>query len=127
MDREEPHMMDLRVGAMIRRRRKELNKSQQDLARAIDVTFQQVQKYERGANRVSASKLYEISRFLEISVSYFFGEPFMASAAGSTDAEADLSIFLTTDDGLELVKYFPKLTPALRKRTVALIKTIVTE
>ncbi len=126
MDREAPHTMDLRVGAMIRRRRKELDKSQNDLAQAIRVTFQQVQKYERGTNRVSASKLYEISRFLETSVGYFFEEPF-GPGTGSTETDADALQLLTTEDGLELAKYFPKLAPALRKRAVALIKAIAIE
>jgi transcriptional regulator with XRE-family HTH domain len=60
-----PHIIDLTVGANIRRRRRAIRLSQEGLATAIGITFQQVQKYERGANRVNASMLYEISRILE--------------------------------------------------------------
>src|SRR5579884_660298 len=67
-----PNPVDLHVGARIRMRRKSLGVSQERLADSLGLTFQQVQKYERGANRVSASKLYEIARALQTSVAYFF-------------------------------------------------------
>lgn len=63
-ERKAPHVVDVAVGANIRNRRRKLKISQEALAAAIGLTFQQVQKYERGANRVSASMLYEISRVL---------------------------------------------------------------
>ena len=63
-ERKSPHVVDVAVGANIRNRRRKLKISQEALAAAIGLTFQQVQKYERGANRVSASMLYEISRVL---------------------------------------------------------------
>lgn len=68
----EPHAIDLHVGQQIRRRRRLLGISQEKLADNLGLTFQQVQKYERGANRVSASKLYEIGRSLQTSIQYFF-------------------------------------------------------
>mgnify|MGYP000016942872 CR=1 FL=1 len=64
MKRREPHVIDIAVGDNIRRRRRSLRISQEALAAAVNLTFQQIQKYERGANRVSASMLYEISRVL---------------------------------------------------------------
>ena len=67
-----PNPIDLHVGARIRMRRRLLGVSQERLAEALGLTFQQVQKYERGANRVSASKLYEIARTLQTPVTYFF-------------------------------------------------------
>src|SRR5262245_58044651 len=67
-----PHPVDRHVGLHIRMRRKELGLSQEKLADSLGLTFQQVQKYERGANRVSASKLWEIARALDISVAYFY-------------------------------------------------------
>jgi transcriptional regulator with XRE-family HTH domain len=67
-----PNPVDRHVGLRIRMRRKELGMSQERLADAIGLTFQQVQKYERAANRVSASKLWEMSRALSTSISYFF-------------------------------------------------------
>src|SRR5713226_5149805 len=67
-----PNPVDLHVGARIRLRRRMQGVSQEKLADALGLTFQQVQKYERGANRVSASKLYEIAAALHAPVSYFF-------------------------------------------------------
>src|ERR1700754_1555326 len=67
-----PHPVDRHVGLRIRMRRKELGISQERLAESLGLTFQQVQKYERAANRVSASKLFEIARALSTSVSYFY-------------------------------------------------------
>ena len=67
-----PHPVDRHVGLRVRMRRKEMGVSQEKLAEALGITFQQVQKYERGANRVSASKLWEIARALETPVAYFY-------------------------------------------------------
>ena len=64
--------VDIHVGKQIRLRRNFLGMTQQDLARRLDVTFQQVQKYERGANRVSASRLWDISQIMKTEISYFF-------------------------------------------------------
>src|SRR3954452_5745259 len=67
-----PHPVDRHVGLRIRMRRKEMGVSQERLAEALGITFQQVQKYERGANRVSASKLWDIAGALRTPVSYFY-------------------------------------------------------
>ena len=64
--------MDVHVGLRVRLRRKQLGLSQERLAEGLGLTFQQVQKYERGTNRISASKLFEISRILEVPIAYFF-------------------------------------------------------
>lgn len=71
-DERHPNPIDLYVGTKIRARRKVLGISQEKLADSLGLTFQQVQKYERGANRVSASKLYETAKTLQVSVSHFF-------------------------------------------------------
>jgi transcriptional regulator with XRE-family HTH domain len=67
-----PNPIDVHVGRRVRLRRKELGISQERLAVGLDLTFQQVQKYERGSNRVSASKLYEIARIMKVPVAFFF-------------------------------------------------------
>ena len=67
-----PNPIDIHVGLQVRLRRKALKISQEKLAEALGLTFQQVQKYERGANRISASKLYEIARALRVSIAWFF-------------------------------------------------------
>jgi transcriptional regulator with XRE-family HTH domain len=90
-----PDQIDQHVGARIRIRRKDLGVSQQGLAEGLGLTFQQVQKYERGSNRVSASKLYEIAALLEAPVAWFFdGLTESGSAQGERDA-ADTSSLLT--------------------------------
>jgi len=121
-----PHPVDRHVGLRIRMRRKELGISQERLADALGLTFQQVQKYERAANRVSASKLYEIASALNASVGYFYeglasAEEIEASTAQSLEAHA----FLLTPEGAELATLFPKLTRSrVRRKLVELVRAI---
>lgn len=124
-----PNPIDRHVGLRIRMRRKELGVSQEKLADSIGLTFQQVQKYERAANRVSASKLFEMARALHTSVNYFYE----GLAEGVTPAGAHLPKevvreFLTTQEGVELAAAFPKVEPArLRRKFLELIRTLVEE
>lgn len=67
-----PHPVDIHVGRVIRQRRREISMTQQGLAEQVGIKFQQVQKYETGANRVSASRLWQIAKALDVPVSYFF-------------------------------------------------------
>lgn len=86
---EEIHPVDLHVGSAIRVRRKAMRISQSDLADGLGVSFQQVQKYERGTNRVSASRLYDIGACLGVSVDYFFeGLPSNTNAPMTEDEQA---------------------------------------
>ncbi len=66
------HPVDLHVGARLRDRRAELGLTQASVAKAVGIRFQQIQKYERGANRVSASRLWELARVLDVGIDYFF-------------------------------------------------------
>src|SRR5580698_8757948 len=95
-----PNPIDLHVGARIRLRRRMQGVSQEKLADALGLTFQQVQKYERGANRVSASKLYEIAAALRAPVAYFFDGLANPAGAGGGQAgpsdEHDVHAFLMT-------------------------------
>src|SRR5271154_1993055 len=96
-----PNPVDLHVGARIRLRRRMQGVSQERLAEALGLTFQQVQKYERGANRVSASKLYEIARALHVPVGWFF-EGLSLDAEDSAEADSDVPCtrnFLASQDG----------------------------
>src|SRR3982750_545860 len=96
-----PHPVDIYVGARVKERRKALGISQEKLAEALGLTFQQVQKYERGANRVSASKLWEIARALKINVAYFYEgleEEMQGGLKGFMGAHAQA--FLLTPEGL---------------------------
>lgn len=113
-----PDPVDVQVGGRVRMRRKFLGLSQTDLAEKLELTFQQVQKYESGANRVSASKLYQTSLALRVPISYFFED---------LDAEADAPggspgfthrTFLGLDEGIALAAAFPRLKNPKHRRTV---------
>ena len=123
-----PNPVDLHVGARIRMRRKILGVSQERLADDLGLTFQQIQKYERGANRVSASKLYEIAKSLQSPVGYFF-EGLVDSAAGvSEGGEPFVHDFLMTDEGLELATVFPRISRAkVRRRILELVRSMADE
>ncbi len=126
-----PNPVDLHVGGRIRMRRRLLGVSQELLADDLGLTFQQVQKYERGANRVSASKLYEVAKSLQTSIGYFFdglNDPATAKADGVTDSGAELTIhdFLMTSEGLELAQLFPKIKKGgVRRRILDLARVMV--
>ncbi len=108
-----PHSTDVLVGTRLRARRKFLGISQTGVADALGLTFQQVQKYERGVNRISASKLYEIAKFLTVNVEYFF-EGLDETAA--QDLVADPMVVLgVTAGGPELAQAFLKMPERQRK------------
>src|SRR5919205_4612142 len=90
-----PNPIDVRVGARLRLRRNMLGLSQEKLGQAIGLTFQQVQKYERGANRIGASRLHELSRVLDVPVSFFFDDmdPVRAPAIPGGFAEPPAAAF----------------------------------
>ena len=116
---EGPHPVDRHVGLRIRMRRKEIGVSQERLAEALGITFQQVQKYERGANRVSASKLWEIAGALRTPIAYFY-EGLGDSDQGQRGASAQ--DFMLSSEGLELMAAFPRiLEPAVRRKLVELV------
>lgn len=101
-----PNPVDLHVGARIRLRRRTLGVSQEQLADALGLTFQQVQKYENGHNRVSASKLWDIARKLEVEVSWFFDglETSAASTAQPGDLRNPAIELVSASGGLEVAQ-----------------------
>lgn len=120
-----PHPVDRHVGLRIRMRRKELGISQEKLAEALGLTFQQVQKYERAANRISASKLWEVARALQTNVAYFYEGLEAAGALEGTNASANAHAFLLTPEGLELASLFPRLAPPrVRRKIVELVRAL---
>ncbi len=128
-----PNPVDRHVGLRIRLRRKELGISQERLAESIGLTFQQVQKYERGANRVGASRLFDLSRVLDVPVSFFFDDMDFRVAAASPaliaglDAEpqtAGLDV-MAKRETLELVRaYYRIANPDVRRRVYDLAKAL---
>ncbi|NBB14591.1 helix-turn-helix domain-containing protein [Caulobacter sp. SLTY] len=126
-----PAEVDLHVGRRIRQRRKALNVTQEALADALGLTFQQIQKYERGANRVSASKLYQVAAYLQTPVDYFFdglADPTAQATAGETGFDRAINDFLMSPEGLEMAALFVRIEkPALRRQLVQLMRAMVDE
>jgi transcriptional regulator with XRE-family HTH domain len=128
-----PNPVDLHVGGRVRMRRKLLGVSQEQLADSLGLTFQQVQKYERGANRVSASKLYEIAKTLQVPVSFFFdglADPMDGSDGDEVGQHAERVVqeFLTTPEGLELAEVFPKIGRGrVRRQVLDLVRAMAEE
>lgn len=116
-----PNPVDVYVGSRIRMRRNMLAMSQESLATSIRLTFQQVQKYEKGINRVGASRLQQIATALQVPPSFFFegvsGTP-DEKGAGSAPSPNYISEFLSTADGLALVKAFARIGNAKLRRTI---------
>lgn len=130
--RGRPNPVDVHVGARLRQRRTLLGLSQEKLADAIGLTFQQVQKYERGANRIGASRLHQLARVLEVPVSYFFEELTRSTAPGGSEqpgAAEDAVAFehdpMSRRETLELVRAYYRIpNERVRKRVFELIKAI---
>ncbi|MEO1612674.1 MAG: helix-turn-helix transcriptional regulator [Pseudomonadota bacterium] len=117
-----PNPIDVHVGARVRLRRLSLGVSQEKLGESLGLTFQQVQKYEKGANRIGASRLYAISRVLEIPVAYFF-EGLDQSENG--DGHAQQAEMLSTPEAIELNRSFARIEDgATRKRLADLVKSL---
>ncbi len=123
-----PDPIDKYVGSRIRMRRIMLGMSQEKLGDALGLTFQQIQKYEKGTNRVGASRLQQIADVLQVHVSFMFeGAPAGANSGGMGEAAspAYVSDFLATSDGLALTKAFTRLKDAkLRRSIVDLVEQI---
>ena len=128
-----PNPVDTHVGSRIRVRRKVAGLTQEDLAHALGLTFQQVQKYERGANRVSASKLFGIAGVLQVPVSYFFDglpqpQDMSRGDAPAEETEGAIRDFLNTSEGLELARRFPLIPKGrLRKQILELVRALSDE
>jgi transcriptional regulator with XRE-family HTH domain len=126
-----PNPTDKHVGARVRMRRMMLGMSQEKLGDALDLTFQQVQKYEKGANRIGASRLQQIAHILQVPVAFFFeGAPsvpgFQPNSLSEAPSPAYVSDFLATSDGLALTKAFMRIKDSkLRRRIVDLVEQIV--
>ena len=121
-----PNPIDKHVGSRVRMRRMMLGMSQSTLANGLDLTFQQVQKYEKGTNRISASRLQHISQILQLPVTFFFeGTPGQSKEKDDAPSLAYVTDFLATRNGLALTKAFMKIKDAkLRRNIVNLIEEI---
>ncbi len=132
MTKKAPNPIDKHVGSRVRMRRMMIGMSQEKLGEKLGITFQQIQKYEKGTNRVGASRLQQIATSLSVPPSFFFeGAPVPDGAeAGGGFSEpsspAYVSDFLATSDGLALTKAFMKIKdPKVRRRIVDLVESMV--
>lgn len=117
------HPVDVHVGKRIRHRRWLVGKTQQQLAEQVGIKFQQIQKYETGANRVSASRLWDIAEALDVPVSFFFegiGEPARDKSAGSS-IPADL---MGDKEALDLVRSYYAIPENQRRRLFELARVL---
>ncbi|MBZ4138364.1 helix-turn-helix transcriptional regulator [Agrobacterium sp. GD03638] len=120
---KQPNQIDIEVGSRIRLQRHLKGISQVAFGEALGVTFQQVQKYEKGTNRVSASRLSDVARILGQPVSYFFGNE---QGQHNVDQETgDVAQFVGSGEGLALNRYYTRITDArVRRKFLALVTTL---
>ncbi len=129
-----PNSMDAHVGSRVRLRRMMMGMSQEKLGEQMGLTFQQIQKYERGINRVSASRLYELARVLGVTVQFFFEEVHLGqdtvAQPGFAEPQPEGAIieFLGSRDGLELNRAFVRIRdPRVRRSIVDLVRALAGE
>lgn len=130
-----PHPIDIHVGRRLRQRRRLLGLTQEKLAHAVEIRFQQIQKYESGANRISASRLWSLARALDVSVSYFF-DGINGNGAGAEPkneygdrieygfAEAPAESVLEDKETIDLVRYYYQLNEEPRRRLLDLARAL---
>src|SRR5215471_14435728 len=120
-----PNPIDQHVGSRVRMRRLMLAMSQEKLGAALGLSFQQVQKYERGANRIGASRLQQLSHILQVPLEFFFEGAPNASAPHDSLSMAQIDDFVSDPDGLRLIEAFMRIDNAtLRLRIVMLMQEI---
>jgi transcriptional regulator with XRE-family HTH domain len=129
-EKKKPNPIDIHVGSRVRLRRTMLGMSQEKLGEHLGITFQQIQKYEKGANRIGASRLQQISSVLNTPVSFFFEDaPGMSATtpAGFAEAESTNYVvdFLSSSEGLQLNRAFVKIKDAkVRRKIVEMVKAL---
>lgn len=131
VDKKKPNPIDSHVGSRVRLRRMMLGMSQEKLGERLGITFQQIQKYEKGSNRIGASRLQHIASVLTVPVSFFFenapGHVGTAAHNGHGDSQStfDMVGFLSSSEGLQLNRAFVRIgDPKLRRRIVELVRAI---
>jgi transcriptional regulator with XRE-family HTH domain len=131
-NKKQPNPIDIHVGGRVRLRRMMLGMSQEKLGEQLGITFQQIQKYEKGTNRIGASRLQHIARVLTVPVSFFFED-----APGMTQPQAGMAEpksasyivdFLSSSEGIQLNKAFVRVKDAkVRRRIIDLVRAMAGE
>lgn len=132
MTKKSPNPIDKHVGSRVRMRRMMIGMSQEKLGENLGITFQQIQKYEKGTNRIGASRLQHIAQVLGVPVAFFFeGAPSPAGVAGGFSEDASpayVSDFLASSEGLALTRAFLKIADGkVRRRIVDLVEALAEE
>ncbi len=126
-----PNPVDLHVGTRVRLRRQVLKMSQEKLGDQLGVTFQQIQKYERGANRVGASRLWRMSQVLDVPVSFFYdglGNEMPATSFGENDQTPVVYEFINSTDGVSLAMAVSKIkNKAVRRQILELARSLAAD
>lgn len=128
-----PNPIDRHVGARVRMRRLVVRMSQERLGEALGITFQQIQKYEKGANRIGASRLQQIAKILGVPVEFFFdgapsGDVSLAVGFGEMPQPSLMSDFMATSEGVQLTRAFVKIAdPAVRRRVIDLVEALANQ
>ncbi|MBC8049169.1 MAG: helix-turn-helix transcriptional regulator [Chitinophagales bacterium] len=129
-----PNPVDIHVGSRVRLRRLVIGMSQEKLGEKMSLTFQQIQKYEKGTNRIGASRLFQLSQILDVPMSFFFEDapvrPGAQQQAGFAEAKTEtfLMDFLNTREGLELNRAFVKVSDAkIRRKIIDLVRSLSDE
>lgn len=132
-NKKKPNPIDVHVGSRIRLRRNMLGLSQEKLGENLGITFQQIQKYEKGTNRVGASRLQAISSILNVPVSFFFedapGSGNASQQGFAEDNEATYVVdFLNSNEGVQLTRAFTKISdPKVRRKIIDLVKSLAAD
>ena len=131
-NKKKPNPTDIHVGGRIRMRRNILGMSQEKLGESLGITFQQIQKYEKGTNRVGASRLQAIASILDVPVAFFFAEvPGRDSALdglSESDGSRFVIDFVNSGEGLQLNRAFARIADAkVRRKVVELVKALASE
>ena len=132
-NKKRPNPIDIHVGSRIRLRRNMLGMSQEKLGESLGITFQQIQKYEKGTNRVGASRLQAIASILSVPVSFFFEDAPGHEGAGQQGLAEDSQTayvvdFMNSAEGLQLNRAFVRIgDPKVRRKIVDLVKTLASE
>jgi transcriptional regulator with XRE-family HTH domain len=121
-----PNPIDVYVGGRVRLRRKMLGLSQEKLGQKLGITFQQIQKYEKGTNRIGASRLNAMAAALEVPVSYFFPENAAAEGSGlQEESVAFMMEFMSSGEGLDLGRAFARIrNPKIRRKVIELVRAL---
>ena len=133
MTKKSPNPVDKYVGSRVRMRRMMVGMSQEKLGESLGITFQQIQKYEKGTNRVGASRLQNISSILNVPVSFFFedapgDQPSNATGMAEASSSNYVVDFLSSSEGLQLNRAFVKIGDAkVRRKIVDLVKALAAE